>query len=156
KKAKKKAESQYISWILIFGLVIMLSYFLFNWTIEQAKKTTEQIELISEPLICNEIGFSLEGVCQKGNRLYLNITNTNILKIEGFNLKLISLYPESKNYLQNYNILKIVEPEKSEKFFIMKKGTIRNMEIMPFVKKNNKYVYCLEKIIKKENIKSCN
>ncbi|MEM3374350.1 MAG: hypothetical protein QXE31_03960 [Candidatus Woesearchaeota archaeon] len=155
KKAMKKAESQYISWILIFGMVIMISYFLFNWTMEQAKKTAEQIETTADPLICEDIGFSLNGICQKGNKLFFNVSNTNTMIIEGFVVKTEGLYPEDKNYLNSINVLKNVQPTYSEEFFVFKKGTLKSVELMPFAKKSNKYVYCEQKSVKKSDIKQC-
>lgn len=155
KKLKKKSESQYISWVLIFGLMIMLSYFLFNWTMEQAKKTSEQIESYADPLVCSEVGFSIEGMCQNSNKLIFNVSNNNLLEINGFIIKTIGLYPEDNNYLGKIEILKYLYPNDKEEINVLKNNLIKSAEIVAITKKGKKYVYCEEKFVNVDNIKYC-
>jgi hypothetical protein len=156
-KNNKKSESQYISWILLLGMTIVLSYFLFNWSLSQAKQTTETIEKTADPLVCEELGFSLDGICQDSKTLIFNVTNSNNVEITGFLIKATGLYPEDNNYLSSKKIQFIVSPGDTEKIKMMKKMTLSQVEITPFTTKNNKDIYCEGVSVKKEmrELKQC-
>jgi hypothetical protein len=146
----KKSESQYISWILLLGMTIVLSYFLYNWSLKQAEQTTQQLEKTSDPLVCEELGFSLNGICQDSRVLKLNITNTNNIEITGFIIKATGLYPEDDNYLYSKTIRYKLSPGDSEIIKVMKKMTVSQIEITPYATKNKKDIYCEAQSVKKE------
>ena len=150
-----KAQSQYISWILIVGLIVAISYFLYSWSIQQAEIASSNIESSADPLICSAIGISVDGICQNYNSLEINVTNVNELKLEGFIIHTIGLYPETDNYLDSDTVFYEIEPQDSERLLILKSGTIGQVELVPFTTKNKKYIYCDEQAIIKENIVQC-
>ncbi len=154
---QKKGESQYLSWILIFGMIVAISYLLYNWSIDQARKTTEQLEKSTDPLVCSEISISVEGICQTSNTLEINLTNINIMEIEGLVIKTVGLYPEDEDYLDTITVANKLSPGESEEISVLKQGTLSNVELTPYVKKGNKNVYCEDKSVKKEKneLKQC-
>ncbi len=153
----KRGESQYVSWVIVLGLTVALSYLLYTWSMSQAEKTSEQLEERANPLSCSEAGISVEGICQTPRSLEINITNTNSLKIEGFIVRTIGLYPEDSDYLDSKTVIEEIDPGDSVKLSILKKSTLSHAEIIPIVSKNEdrKNIYCEEQSVKKEEIKQC-
>ena len=150
-----KGQSQYISWILIVGLIVGISYFLYSWSIQQAEITSANIEASVDPLVCSGIGISVDGICQNYNSLEINVTNVNELTINGFIVRTIGLYPELDDYLDSNTILYQIEPQDTERLLILKSSTVSQVELVPFTAKNKKYIYCEEQAILKENIVQC-
>jgi len=156
-KTNKKADSQYISWILLLGLTIMLSYLLYNWSLKQAEQASQEIEKSADPLVCEELGFSIDGICQNIKTLNFNVTNSNNVEITGFIIKTTGLYPEDRDYLYSAIVNVKVSPGDTEKLSVLKKSTLSQVEITPFTTKNKKDIYCEGQSIKKEKkeLKQC-
>ena len=56
-----RAQSQYISWILIIAMIVAVSIFLYRWSIDQAQKSSEEIERRTDPVVCSDVGITIEG-----------------------------------------------------------------------------------------------
>lgn len=153
----KRAQSQYLSWIMILAMIVAISFLLYNWSLEQARKTGEDLEARTDPLVCSEIGLSVTGICQDFRSLEINVTNTDNLEIEGFLIRTMGLYPEDPDYLESVSIEKRVQPGVSEKIIVLKKGTLSQVTIIPYAKKKNKEIYCEDQAVTKEieELKQC-
>ena len=156
-KIKKRGQNQYISWILIFGMVIALSFLLYNWTIQQTELRTEEIEERTDPLACENIRISVEGSCQDFRSVKLNISNTDNNEVYGFILRKVGLYPEDDDYIQTSTVLEKISPGYTEKFTVLKQGTLSQITVVPIVRRNNKNVYCEEQSVTREqgDLKQC-
>jgi hypothetical protein len=146
----KKAQSQYISWIIIFGMVVGLSFLLYNWTIERAKQAQENLEKTTDPLVCSAIGITIDSACQSFRTVELNITNVNEMQISGFLLRNVGLYPDEADYVYSKMVNAELDTGDSFTLSVLKKSTLSQVQIIPFVKKNSKNVYCEDKAIVKE------
>lgn len=153
----KKSQSEYISWILILALIVAISYFLFNWSVERAQSTSEDLEGQSDEAVCNEIGISITGACQTYNALIINVTNVNNYLIEGIYIKTVGLYPEDDEYLGTEAIYLEIYPDESEQIESLKQSTFSQLELVPLSTKNKKYIYCEDKsiVLEKDNLKQC-
>ena len=147
---QKRAQNQYLSWILIFGMVVALSFLLYNWSIEQATERTEELETRTDPLVCSELGISIDGSCQDFKSIKLNITNSNNVEVIGFILRTVGLYPEDDDYLQSKVIYDKIKSDNTKKFTILKKGSVSQITVVPIAKRNKKNIYCEEKAVIKE------
>jgi hypothetical protein len=138
-------------------MILVMSVFLYNWSLQQAKKTGEELEARTDPLVCSEIGISVEGICQDYNHLEINITNTNNLEISGFQLRTVGLYPEDEDYIYSDTLVYNIEPGETEKIIIIKKGTLSQAQIIPYATKNKKNIFCEDQSITKEKneLKQC-
>ncbi len=156
-KKNKKGQSQYLSWIIIIAMIVAISFFLYNWSLDQARRTSEELTKQTDPLVCAEVGISIQGICQTFRSLKINITNTNNYEIEGFLFRTVGLYPEDDNYLDSSILNKKISPGDSEKIIVLKKGTLSKVQIIPFTLKNNKEIYCEDQSITKEKneLKQC-
>jgi len=151
----RKAQSQYISWVLILAMIMGISYLLYNWSINQAQKTSENLVSRTDPIICSEVGIFLNGICQSFSTLKLNVTNSKTLDIEGLQIRTIGLYSEDQDYLDTMNVEHKIITGDQENIEVIKTGTLSQVKIIPFVKKKNKNIYCEDKSIKKERILQC-
>jgi len=156
-KISKKAASEYISWVIVLGMVIALSYLLYTWSIQQAQKTGEELEKRTDPLTCAEVGITVNGACQTFRTLELNITNTNNLEVKGFLLRTVGLYPEDFDYVDSETVYHEILPGDTEKISILNMATLSQIQLIPIVKKNNKEIQCEEQAVKKEkkDLKQC-
>ena len=153
----KKGQSQYISWILIFAMIVAISFVLYNCSIEQAKATSEQLEASADPLTCSGISITVAGACQTFRKIELNVTNTNKVEIDGVLLRTVALYPDDPNYLDTTSVFIKIKPSDTEIISALKKGTLSQVKVIPFVKKDKKYVYCEDNSVIKEvnELKQC-
>ena len=147
---KKRGQNQYMSWILIFGMVIALSFVLYNWSISQARERTEEIETRTDPLVCEQLGISVESACQDFKSIKINITNTKNVEIDSLLIRTAGLYQEEDDYLETNIISEKIRPGETKKLVILKKQTISKITIVPIAKRKNKDVYCEEQAIEKE------
>ncbi len=138
-------------------MVIALSFLLYNWTIDQTQLRTEEIEERTDPIACENIGISVEGSCQDFRSVKLNITNTDNNEIYGFILRKVGLYPEDDDYIQTTTVFEKISSGYTEKFTVLKQGTLSQITIVPIVRRNNKNVYCEDQSVTKEqgDLKQC-
>ena len=146
----KRGASQYISWILIFGLVVAISFVLYKWSIDLAQKTGEDLQTRTDPLVCGEVGMVIEGICQDYRSLQMNITNANNLQIDGFLIRTVGLYPEDDDYLDSLTVWQDLRPRDTQTIIALKRGTLSQVEIIPIAVKNKKNIYCESQSVKKE------
>lgn len=153
----KKGQSQYLSWIIIIAMIVSISFFLYNWSLNQARRTSEELTAQTDPLICAEVGLSVDGICQSFRSLEINVTNVNTYEIEGFLLRTVGLYPEDDTYLDSEIVYVKISPSDTEKLIVLKKNTLSQVQIIPFALKNDKEIYCEDQSITKEKneLKQC-
>jgi uncharacterized protein YpmB len=149
-KLKKRGASVYISWIIVFALVVGISFFLYNWTLEQAKKTSEDIEARTDPVVCSEVGIAIVDACQTYNTLEITLSNVNNIDLEGFLLRTVGLYPEDNDYLDSQVVYAKIRSHDTDKIITLKKRTLAQIEVVPIVNRNNKNIYCEGHSVKKE------
>jgi hypothetical protein len=156
-KMNNKGQNQYMSWILIFGMVIALSFLLYNWSIEQAKERTQEIESRTDPLVCQELSINIDSACQKSNTIVFNITNVNTVKVYGFVFRTVGLYPSSDDYLNSKTIYSSIEAADTKKFELIKENTLSQIQIIPIGRRKTMDIICDEKSITKEigDLKQC-
>ncbi len=124
----KKGQSQYLSWIIIIAMIVSISFFLYNWSLDQARRTSEELTSQTDPLVCAEVGLSVDGICQSFRSLKINVTNVNTYEIEGFLFRTVGLYPEDDIYLDSEIVYAKISPSDTEKLIVLKKSTL-NQEL---------------------------
>jgi len=153
----RKAQSQYISWIIIIAMVVAISYFLYDWTLSQAQKTTDDISVSTDPLDCSGLKFQIEGICQSFNSLKFNITNIKTQNIEGFQVRTLGLYPDEPGYVDEDMVYTSLSPGITEKMTILKTRTLSLAKFVPVTKKENRLIFCEDQSVVKEinELKTC-
>lgn len=151
----QRGQSAYVSWVIVLGLAVVISFFLYSWSMEQARKSAESIELSSDPVICSEIGVKIDGICQSHRSLVFNATNTKNYEIAGFLLRNVGLYPEEPEYLSSKVVLIDIGTDRTERVEVLKQGTFSQAKIIPLAKKGRSYVHCESQAAVSEEIKQC-
>ncbi len=138
-------------------MVIALSFVLYNWSVQQAEQRTQEIEERADPLVCDQIGISVDSSCQDFKSVKLNISNTDNYEVAGIELRMLGLYPEDDDYLQTKRVVENIIPGHTEKFTILKQGTLSQVAVVPLAKRNNKLIYCEEQAVVREKgeLKQC-
>lgn len=144
-----------MSWILLFGMVVALSFVLYNWSIEQATTRSEEIKSRTDPLVCSQVGITIKGYCQDSKSLQVNVSNTNNYDVSSIQLRTVGLYPEEDDYLATKIIEFDVLSGDTEKLVTLKKGTLSQFTLVPIATREGKNVICEEQSITKEDIKQC-
>ena len=152
----RKADNQYISWILIFGVAVALSYVLYSWSIQQATDTQEQLLEQSDPIVCAETGISVTGSCQDERSIRFNVTNSENKEITGLLVRMVSLYPEDRQP-DDTMITGSIRSGFSEKLTILSADTAQQIKIIPIVDREGRRITCEEKAVIREmnNLRQC-
>jgi len=156
-KINKRAQSQYITWMIIISIVIGMSYIFYTWAVKQATTSGEAIEKQADPVVCGNVGITMAGMCQDSNELRMNISNTNNLMLTGINIKTLGLYPEDEAYTSTIFTSTNIKSGETDKIIILKQGTLNQIKITPVTYRNGKNIYCEEKTImfEKEDLNHC-
>lgn len=137
---------------MIIALVILLGVLMYNWTLSQVKKSSEDLEKRTDESFCVGVSFNVDEICQNSQILYINITNTQNIKIEKLHFRLIDLYGNSESKEKEISLY----PDETEiDFDILKQGTLSNVKITPIVKKEGQEIFCQEQSVEKEDIAQC-
>jgi hypothetical protein len=145
----KRGDNQYISWILIFGVVVALSYVLFNWSVQQATDAKEQLEEQSDPIVCSETGISVSGSCQDEHSIKFNLTNTENKEVVGLLIRMVSLYPEEKQP-EDMVLMRSISAGFSERISILSGDTVQQIKVIPIVYRDERKITCEEKAVVRE------
>lgn len=148
---KKKGLESYISWVLLLGLTVALSVFMFSWINSHAESSVEDMEERADTSACDDAGLSLKGICQNTQTLNMNITNIRELAISRINFRFFDLYDNQDSRSLNITI----RPGDTERIEIIKQGTLKQAEIIPVITLENSIITCKKSMITAENIAIC-
>ncbi|MFH0875058.1 MAG: hypothetical protein V1859_03910 [archaeon] len=150
----KKGVSVYISWVILLLMVVVLGYFMYNWSVNKVKESNKDLEKITDTNLCSDVSMNVEGICQETQNLYINITNTNIVRIEKLSILIIDLYgnPETKE-----TTIALYPGDSEESFSVLKQGSAaKKVKIIPIVLKEKQEVICYNSALETEDISFCN
>ncbi len=147
----KKAIEAYIGWIFLIGFSIVVSTFMYSWINSQVQNSVQGIEQRADTSECDSVGLTLNAICQDTQTLNMNITNIKLLTISGMNFRFFDLYDNQDSRSINITI----SPVDTKKINIIKQGTLKQVEIIPIIKQNNKIITCRKSMITSENINIC-
>ena len=148
----KKGVSMYVSWVIVVAMVVGLSFLMYDWTISQVKGSAGSLERTTDDTLCQSVSFSIDGICQNTQILYINMTNNNNIKIDTLQFRLIDLYGNSETKEEK---ISLYPGDREEGFSILKQGTLINIRIVPIITKDDKEIICQQSSIEKENILQC-
>ena len=82
----------------------------------------------------------------------MNISNTNNIKVETLQFRLIDLYGNTDSIEKDIDLY---PGDTDIDFNVLKQGTQSNVKIIPIIEGENEEIICQESAIEKENIKYC-
>jgi FlaG/FlaF family flagellin (archaellin) len=148
---KKRGMSQYVAWILLVALAVVLGAIMFSWTRSYAQRQVDSLESRSDDVLCNSIGIGVDGLCQNSQTLNMNVSNTNNLRVDELEFLIIDLYGNSEKKRID---LKIATGE-TLRVSVLKQGTTASARITPIFRKNNAEIVCQTAGVTAEQIMQC-
>ena len=151
RKLGKKGVEAYVSWILLTAFAVAISVFMYSWINSQVETSVDNIEQRSDLSMCDDIGLNIKNMCQNTQTLNTNITNVKLLAVSQLNFRFFDLYDNVDQRQVNITI----RPGDTQFIEVIKQGTLKQVEIIPVIKQDNKIITCTKSMLSAENIKIC-
>ena len=150
--ANKHGISEWISWVMLVALAVIIGTFVLQWSKSHTTKTVEDITEKGEILtFCQETGIAVNSYCQNTQTLNINVTNNNNRKVDSLIVRAFDIYNNPDGGARNISL----EPEKSKTVIIVKQGVLKRAEVMPVIMVGKKRVICQSRKITLEKIDFC-
>ncbi len=147
----KKGISVLVAWILLILLTVSIGTAVYSWMKSYSSQNTEVLSQKNEQQSCESAALSIINACQTSNFIYVDLRNQKNLKIEGISVNLITLYDD----INTFKLNKSINVGRTERFEIPKQGTVKKMIVIPAIKVNDNFVYCVGSKVSIEDIKYC-
>lgn len=147
----KKADSSWISWVLLMAFAVVMSAVVYNWMFGFTKSSATSMEQRSmNAAECEQVGISVDYVCQDAQSLYIDFTNRNNLNIDKVIVRMYNIYGEPIQPLFEKRIA--LNPKESGTVQVPKTGAIKRVDVIPETIQKNVEVMCTEMAAKAEQI----
>ncbi|MBN2567407.1 hypothetical protein JXB02_04970 [Candidatus Woesearchaeota archaeon] len=148
----KRGIALWTSWVLLMAFALIISTFMYNWIFSYTSGTTEELrERAFNAEGCEDIGISIDSICQNSQTLYMNITNTKNIVVKQLVFRLYDLYEEPQ--IRRTNIT--LRPKATELVRIIKQGFVRDVEVIPVTYLDNIEIICLNRMTEHRDIGYC-
>lgn len=148
----KRGISEWISFVLLIGFIVVISAFMADWMTGFAKSSSQNIQQRTyDTSICESIAIS-EDACSFSSQpqtLYINITNRQDLNIDAL---IFRLYQGADFEIQEMNLTNPIKPtkpwEKSRTLQVNASNitNVDTVEAIPEHFKDNYIVVCTKKV----------
>jgi len=154
----KKGASLWLSWVLLFMFMIMLSATSYKFILPYVQDTTDNMKQdVFNTEECRQVSLGIESACYDASSPeYLNITinNNNYILVEDIR---IQLFNESMKPITTLEINSKISTGRTKKYSINTTVDypIGFMKITPVVYKEGKTIVCANKDVSTKNIVEC-
>src|SRR5210317_511884 len=148
-KMQKKGISVWISWVLIIGMIAVISAFMFNWTTGFTTSNTQRLKEVYDAVDCNFVTVSIDSICQNTQTLNMNITNRKNIDIDMLIFRIYDIY--GNHDTKEMDIFIRHGKTNTEKIEVIKQGVTSIVEAVPIVVKDKKKIICDENKITANN-----
>lgn len=149
----KKAASVWISWVLVVSLVVILGTFFFQWsrgfTTDSVEDATNRGDNI---VLCENVAFRIDNVCQNTQTLNINITNSDRLSIDGLIFRMFDIYDNPFSVIINTSS---IDPEESQSIDVIKQGVVSSIDVIPLTKQKRKFIVCQASAVSTQDLPFC-
>ena len=147
----KKADANWISWVLLLAFAILLSAIVYNWMFGFTKTTAESIERRTiNAAQCEQVGISIDTACQNTDFLYVDITNRNNLNIDRVIVRMYNIYGEPIEPLLEKRTS--IAPKHTTRLSIPKTGVVKKVDIIPMTIDKKTLITCMERAAEQQDI----
>ena len=151
-RTNKKGVAEWISWVLLVALTVLIGSIVINWTRSHTTKTVTDITEKGDILTrCQETGIAVTAFCQNTQTLNINISNNNNRKVDALRVSAFDIYNHPLGGDKNITL----DPEKTKSVSVVKQGILKRAEVMPVIKVGSKAVVCTSRKITLEPIAFC-
>ncbi len=148
----KKAMAEWISWVLVIGLGVLLSIVVYYWMVERTNVSTEQMQtVVYDSSECSSVGINIDAVCQDTQVLYINLSNTDNLAVNALFFRMLTIFGDVSSKEINVTI----KSGRTEALAVIKEGTLKKLDVLPVTMAGQKRVVCSARAISTESIRYC-
>ena len=152
KKIGKRGVAEWLSWVLLVALAVVIGTFVLQWTRGTTTETVEDLTEKGEILtFCQESGVAVLGYCQDTQTLNINVTNNNNRKVDAVIVRGFDIYNNPQGGQKNISL----DPEKTKNVVVVKQGVLIRAEVMPIIVVGKKRVVCQSRKVAIEDITFC-
>ena len=151
-KHHKKGVAEWLSWVLLVALAVVIGTFVLQWTKGHTTETVEDLTEKGEILtFCQEAGVAVLGYCQDTQTLNINVTNNNNRRVDALIVRGFDIYKNPQGGQKNISL----DPEKTKNVVVVKQGVLIRAEVMPIIVVGKKRVICQSRKVAIEGITFC-
>ena len=151
-KNRKEGVAEWLSWVLLVALAVVIGTFVLQWTKGHTTETVEDLTEKGEILtLCQETGVAVLGYCQDTQTLNINVTNNNNRKVDALIVRGFDIYNNPQGGQKNVSL----DPEKTKNVVVVKQGVLIRAEVMPIIVVGKKRVVCQSRKVAIEDITFC-
>ncbi len=148
----KKGVSIWLSWVLLTAFMTALGLFMYEWMSDYTGQQTDEMQTRTDyQIICEDIGISIDNVCQNTQTLYTNISNRHNVRIDQIVIRIYDIYDNPQTKTRNVTI----DPEETLQLSILKQGITRHVEFVPAVLGEDGRVLCENAKVVSEDVQFC-
>lgn len=151
RRNKKRGIEAYISWVLLVAFTVSLGAFMYGWLTGEAQKSSKQIDDKTKQLLCQSVAVNVNGACQNPQTLYMNITNINLVGVDGFIIRVFDIYDNGQ--VSEINLT--LSPADTKKLVMLKPGTVGQAELIPILYRDGSKLSCPNAMITLKRIEQC-
>jgi hypothetical protein len=144
----KRGVDAWISWVLIMAFAVVLSVFMYQFMVDYAKQSTEDIKkVVYNTDECTRISLSINSVCFSSQALNITLQNRNYVRIDKIDFRLYNgRIPLHTNYT---NIT--MNPNREKEMTIQTGITAMTMvEVIPHIVKEGMDIICSDKKVQSD------
>ncbi|MFH1133791.1 MAG: hypothetical protein V1735_04820 [Nanoarchaeota archaeon] len=145
-----KGASQWISWILLLFLGVILSVFMYSWISDYVQSKNQQLIQLTDTEDCEATGLSAVA-CQNTQTLYINATNIESLPIHHILCRIFDIYYE----VESKNLNLSVKPGQTVSAKLLKSSMTKQLELIPVLRKDNSEIVCRKRMVTLTNVTVC-
>lgn len=151
-KNNKGGVAEWLSWVLLVALAVIIGTFVLQWTRGHTTETVEDLTEKGEILaFCQETGLAVLGYCQDTQTLNINVTNNNNRKVDAVIVRGFDIYNQPQGGQKNISL----DPEKARNVVVVKQGVLTRAEVIPIIVVGKKRVVCQSRKVAIEGIAFC-
>lgn len=138
----KKGISQWLSWVLLVVLAVILSVAVFKWASGVVRDRSNDLVRLYDNEECETTSIRIENACQDTQTLYMNITNNNEQRVNGLLFRLFDVFKQPDVREKNLTLY----PGRSETVRVLKQYSVKNVEVIPVVRTDENIIVCTSKL----------
>jgi hypothetical protein len=139
----KRAESIWISYILLMGFSVVLGTMVYVWIVDYVKSSGEDVKkVVYNYADCDYISVSIDGACVASQILNMNVTNRNNLRVDALIIHVFDASGLPKVIELNVTI----KPGKQKELKIAPNiSNAASVQAVPVMYKGNMVIICNDK-----------
>lgn len=148
----KKAEGIWIAWVILVGMVVVMSAFVARFYIDSARSSSETVRgFLQDTEVCSSVALSVVDSCQFPEALNIEVANIRSTKVDKVVFRIFDAASDS----ESINVDALIEPGSSRNLTIGKSRMAAKVDVIPLVEDGNSTVICSSRTVELDSIRDC-